>query len=223
MMSNQLPFLPLAEWSDRWWNPQALLESVLAQMHAIPGNVPGNLLFNKPFLKPLREAYAAAKFATIRAQARRCQVRMVDPASGFPDFEIHFDDASEPFEQTEADREGRRRGDEYREADWRVASGASAGLKHYDPDKVMAAAPQAISVALERKANKHYQPKPHLLVYVNFPTDNGRPPLKDVQAVKLVEPYRETFRSIWLLWGENAVRCWPAPPANIPLRKTTAG
>jgi hypothetical protein len=141
--------------------------------------VPGNLLFNKPSLKPLRETYAAAKFATIRAQAQHCEVRMVDPISGFPDFEIRLDDASEQFEQTEADREGRRRGDEYSEADRRVACGAPAGLKHYDPDEETAAAPRAISVSLECKAKKHYRPRPHLLVYVNFPTENGRPPLKD--------------------------------------------
>ena len=223
MMSSELSAPPPAEWFDRWWNPQALLESALAQIHAIPGSVPGNLLFNKPALKPLREAYAAAKFATIRPQARHCEVRMVDPGSRFPDFEIRFDAASEQFGQTEADREGRRRADEYGEAHGRVASGAPAGLKHYDPDEEMAAAPQAIAVALECKAKKHYQPRPHLLVYVNFPTDNGRPPLKDLQAVQLVEPYRETFLSIWLLWGDNAVRCWPGPPANIPFRNATTG
>jgi hypothetical protein len=164
---------------------------------------------HKPALKPLREAYAAAKFTMIRAQVRPCKVRLIDPATEFPDFEIRFDDAIEQFEQTEADREGRRRGDEYSEADRRVASGAPAGLRHYDPNEEMAAAPQAISVALGCKAKKHYQPRPNLLVYVNFPTDNGRPPLTDFQAVQLVEPYRETFLSIWLLWGDNAVRCLP--------------
>jgi hypothetical protein len=222
MMLNELP-TPPAEWFKCWWSPQTLLEGALAQMHAIPGNVPGNLLFNNPALKPLREAYAAAKFATIRGQRRACEVRLVDPATKFPDFEIRLGDVIEQFEQTEADREGRRRGDEYREADQRVASGSPAGLKHYDPDEEMLAVPQAISVALECKAKKHYRPRPHLLVYVNFPTDNGRPPLKDLQAMQLVEPYRETFLSIWLLWGDNAVRCWPGPPANIPFRKATAG
>jgi hypothetical protein len=165
----------------------------------------------------------SGKFTTIRAQARRCEIRMVDPAFGFPDFEIRLDDAIERFEQIEADREGRRRGDEYSEADRLVASGAPAGLEHYDPDEEMAAAPQAISVALELKAKKHYQPRPHLLVYVNFPTDNGRSPLKDLQAVQLVEPYRDTFLSIWLLWGDNAVRCWPGSPVAIPFGKTTGG
>ena len=222
MMSSELP-VPPAAWFDRWWCPQALLESVRAQMDAIPGCVPGNLIFNKPALKPVREAWAAAKFTTIRAQARRCEIRMVDPAFGFPDFEILLDDAIERFEQTEADREGRRRGDEYSEADRLVASGAPAGLEHYDPDEEMAAAPQAISVALELKAKEHYQPRPHLLVYVDFPTDNGRPPLKDLQAVQLVGPYRDTFLSIWLLWGDNAVRCWPGSPVAIPFRKTTGG
>ncbi len=208
MMSSELP-APPAEWFNQWWNPQALLESSLAHMHAIPGSVPGNLLFNTPALKPLPEAYAAAKFAATRAQVRPCEVRLIHPATEFPDFKIRFGDVVEQFEQTEADREGRRRGAEYREADRRVSSGATAGLKHYDPDEEIAAAPKAIEIALRRKARKHYRPRPNLLVYVNFPTDNGKPLLKPRQAAQLVESFRETFLSIWLLWGENAVRCWP--------------
>ena len=47
-------------------------------------------------------------------------------------------------------------------------SGGPAPLKHYDPDEVMAAAPQAISAALERKAKKHCRPRPHFLLYVNL-------------------------------------------------------
>lgn len=208
-----------AEWFTRWWNPQALLGDALARMDAIPRSSRF-----KSELKPLREAWAAAKFATIRGQGRACDVRLADPVTVFPDFEIRLDGVIEQFEQTEADRDGRRRHAEYKEVDRRAAAGEAARLKHYDPDEEMAAAPQAISIALEHKAKKHYQPRPHLLVYVNFPTDNGRPPLKDLQAVQLVELYRETFRSIWLLWGDNTVRCWPAPPVNIPLpSKASAG
>src|SRR6516164_8318207 len=103
-MSSELP-APPAAWFDHWWNPQALLESSLADMHAIPGSVPGNLLFNKPALKPLREAYAAAKFTMIRAQVRPCEIRLIGRATEFPDFEIRFDAVIEQFEQTEADRE----------------------------------------------------------------------------------------------------------------------
>jgi hypothetical protein len=216
-MSSELLHVLPAEWFGCWWKPQVLLERTRAHKDAIPGDMPGNLFFNNPALKPLREAYVAAKFATIRAQARPCDVRLIHPASEFPDFEIRVAEAIHQFEQTEADREGRTRGKEYREADQRAASGAPAELRHYDPDEEMAAANPAISAALDRKAKKHYRPKPHLLVYVNFPTDKGRPPLNDLQAVQLAEPYRASFLSIWLLWGDNAVRCWP-DPANIPLR-----
>jgi hypothetical protein len=94
-----------------------------------------------------------------------------------------------------------------------------AEIRHYDLDEEMAAAIPAISAALDRKASKHYQPTPQVLVNVNFPTDSGRPPLNALQAVQLVEPYRASFDSIWLPWGNNAVRCWPNP-ANTPLRKT---
>ncbi len=213
---NELP-TPPSEWHERWWLPEEFLKDVQARMDAIPGHIPGDLLFRKPALKSLREAWAGAKFAIIRGQRRVCEVRLEDPATEFPDFKIRLDGTIEQFELTEADHEGRRRGDEYREAAQRVASGLTAGLKHYDPDEAIAAAPSAISTAIKRKSAKHYGQNPHLLVYVNFPTDNGKLPLKDLQAVQLVEPYRETFLSIWLLWGDNATRCWPFPPANIPL------
>lgn len=146
----------------------------------------------------------------------RCSVSR--PSNRVSGFQIQLDGVIEQFEQTEADREGRRRHAEYKEADRRAAAGKTGGLKHSDPDEDMAAALQAISIAIESKAKKHCRPRPHLLVYVNFPTDNGRPPLKDLQAVQLVESYREIFPSIWLLWGDNTVRCWPAPLVNIPLR-----
>jgi len=40
----------------------------------------------------------------------------------FPDFELRLGDVVEQFEETEADRRGRRRGDEY----WRTAAKAAA-------------------------------------------------------------------------------------------------
>jgi hypothetical protein len=198
---------PPDEWFHHWWEPQTLLERWREDKEAIPGDIPGNRFFNDPALKPLRETYAAAKFASIRGRVRPCKVRLIHPASEFPDFEIRFGEAVHQFELTEADREGRARGTEYREADRRAASHARPELRHCDPDEEMAAAIPAISAALDRKANKQYRPRPHLLVYVNFPTDNGRPPLNDLQAVQLAEPYRSSFVSIWLLWGDNAVRC----------------
>jgi hypothetical protein len=71
------------------------------------------------------------------------------------------------------------------------------------------------------KAEKHYRPQPHLLVYVNVPLFTDLP-LTDQQAIGLAEPGRDQFASIWLLWGGNAVCCFPNP-AKIVLRDLPLG
>jgi hypothetical protein len=156
------------EWFHDWWDPHTLLQRWQEHKDAIPGAIPGNRFFNDRALRALREVYVAAKFATIRGRVRPCKVRLIRPTCEFPDFEICFGSEIHQFEQTEADREGRARCKEYREADERAASGARLELEHYDLDETMAAALPTISAALGRKANKQYRPRPQLLVYVNL-------------------------------------------------------
>jgi hypothetical protein len=124
------------------------------------------------------------------------------------------------FELTEADRERRRRGDEYREAAALRTMGLRPTPGSFDPLEMERDALPAIALAIERKAAKHYQPAPHLLVYVNFALFRELP-LTEEQAIQIVAPWRERFASVWLLWGANAVRCWPNPAKivarNLPV------
>jgi hypothetical protein len=62
-------FGPPTEWFGAWLEPERLLEAVLRHNEAVPAEEQ----FGRPGLKPLNEAYAAAKFGTIRSQSTRAQ------------------------------------------------------------------------------------------------------------------------------------------------------
>lgn len=198
------PYLPSVEWFDRWWTPPDLLEAVRG--HNL--TVPQVHLFNRPQLKPLLETYAAAKFATVLSQDRHVEVRM--STGPFPDFLLQVRGEVQQFELTEADHAERRRGDEYGAEAAAAAEGMPASVEYHDIDADEAAAFNAIARALANKADKTYRPAPHLLVYVNLGIFD-RVPLRTIDALALSEPYRQTFASMWFLWGGNIGRFWPRP------------
>lgn len=76
--------------------------------------VPEVDFFERAELLPLREAYAAGLFATILAEERAVTVRL--QKDKFPDYDFRIEDRVLSFELVEADRPGRRRGEEYKEA-----------------------------------------------------------------------------------------------------------
>lgn len=204
-------WIPPADWYTQWWEPEELFRAVQCHNNVVPGEV----LFNNPQLKPLHEAYVAALFSKIRGQGHTTQVKL--SAEEFPDFILRLDNELHEFEITEADRPDRKRGKEYREAATNAMNGIKPELKLYDPDEEEVAALPAIAEAIKRKASKCYNPLPHLLIYVNFSLYRDLP-LTDMQADELTHAWREKFASIWLLWGGNAVRCWPKP-AKIVLKE----
>jgi len=198
-------YLPPPEWFGRWWDPAELLVSVRDHNE----HVPSELLFTRPELKPLLEAHAAARFAAIRGQDLQCSIRLA--TERFPDFELRIQHQLQQFELTEADHDGRKRGDEYREAAKRKVAGLQPDVELISPDDEERDALSAIARAIERKAAKRYAPPPpHLLVYVNFSLFRELR-LKRLDVLQLVEPWTGRFASIWLLWGANALRCWPNP------------
>jgi hypothetical protein len=114
------------------------------------------------------------------------------------------------FELVEAMEEGRRRADEYREAARRKAAGLPELIEHFDPAEEEQSAIFAIERAVEKKAAKKYNPAPPLLVYVNLWVFDA-PPLTPEQCGQALHRFRESFPELWLLWGANAIRCWPDP------------
>lgn len=188
----------MKEIEDRWWEPRALLDHA----HAIRIATPECEFFCEPEYKKMREAIAAAEFATRRPWNRDWQVRPVPEDERFPDAELRCDNDVHPFEIVEADRESRRRCDEYR-----AAKGLPRQWEHYDPDEEAATALDEIKRVVGQKAAKLYSPKPHLLVYVNFLGGE----LTSLYAAGLHDLFGKSFQSAWLLWQQGTFRLWPNP------------
>ncbi len=194
---------------DRWWEPGELLEAA----HAIRRSKPDDEFFCDSVYQPVREAIAAAEFATRRPWNRDWQVRPVPRDDRFPDAELRCDDDVRPFEVVEADMENRRRCDEYR-----AAKGKPHQLEHYDPDEEARQALDEIVRVVRLKAAKRYSPKPNLLVYVNLSA--GEP--TSLYAWGLSEQFGESFQSAWLLWQSGTFRLWPNP-AKIKMAESVGG
>jgi len=188
----------MTEIEDHWWEPQELLDFA----HAIRMATPDDEFFCEPGYKKVREAIAVAEFATRRPWNRDWEVRPVPEDERFPDAELKCGGDVRPFEIVEADRESRRRCDEYR-----AATGLPCQREHYDPDEEVSTALDEIGRVVGQKAAKHYSPKPHLLVHVNL--SGGEP--TSLYAAGLHDLFGERFQSAWLLWQQGTFRLWPNP------------
>jgi hypothetical protein len=184
--------------NDGWWEPGALLEAA----HAIRLSIPPDEFFCDSAYQPVREVITTAEFAKRRPWNRDWQVRPVPRHEQFPDAQLRCGNDVRPFEVVEADRENRRRCDEYR-----TARDRPGRLEHYDPDEEAKAALDEIVRVVRLKAAKQYSPKPNLLVYVNLST--GDP--TDLYAKELAEQFGRSFLSAWLLWQSETFRLWPNP------------
>jgi hypothetical protein len=195
------------EWYDRWWEPGALLAAVDARRQRFQ-------FFEDMYrqeLKPLREAWAASRFAAIRSQDRPVSIRLEPAGHRFPDFTLRVHKEVLPFELTEAYQEGRRRDQEYRRAAARKRKGTPPDIEQFDPGEEEKAAIKAIIRAIERKAGQHYSPAPHLLVYVNFFCVTNEPLVTNSLAFQLADRWSKQFKSCWLLWDNCIFRLWPRP------------
>ena len=195
---------PPVEWFNRWWSAGEFFSLVKKHNDAVSQDE----FFARPEYQQLREAYAAGLFSFIRAQERNMFVKL--DADRFPDFDLRIDKAVIGFELVEADRLGRKRAQEYREAARREAADEPELLGEFDPVAEQEAAIPAIQRAVELKAAKKYKPAPHLLVYVNFWLFD-KPPLTADQFGQLLQQWRDSFPELWLLWQGHAIRCWPDP------------
>ncbi|MBL8699290.1 MAG: hypothetical protein JNK67_13005 [Alphaproteobacteria bacterium] len=194
---------PCYSWSmvqieNCWWESRKLLDFA----HAIRVATFADEFLCEPAYKKVREAIVAAEFATRRPWNRDWQVRPVPEDERFPDAELKCGDDVYPFEIVEADRENRRRCDEYR-----AAKSLPCQCEHYDPDEEANTALKEIRRVVEQKAAKLYSPKPHLLVYVNF--SGGEP--TSLYAAGLQDLFGTRFQSAWLLWQKGTFRLWPNP------------
>lgn len=154
------------------------------------------LFFRQAGLMFLRDAWIAGRVAT----ALPCDsVRLV--AAERPDFEIERGGQTYQFEATEADMDGRRRGDEPEELELR-------------PDPVedwrerFEAIPAALDRVVAKKVSKEYPPGVGLVIYVNLGcygayVDEGIPILRQHSA-----PAKDKFKSVFILWEGTLYKFW---------------
>src|SRR5262249_16957907 len=99
-------------WFEEWWEPAELLRAARAVMSAMPADE----FFRRSDMRTIREALVAGEFAALRPWNRDWTVRPIHERERFPDFQMLSGAHILSFETVEADRPGRRRGDEYVEA-----------------------------------------------------------------------------------------------------------
>lgn len=191
-------------WFDRWSTPAEFAAAV----DALKGTISDVDFMCRSEAKPMREAWAAARYATILSGDRPVSIQL--ERDRFPDFNLRVRDELQLFEIVEADQPGRRRTEEYRLLAERKTAGLPPEIEEFDPKEEQQAAIPAIVRAIEAKAAKRYRPAPHLLVYVNFWL-GGEPPTEIWTAVESAERHHNSFAATWLLWGGFIIRLWPRP------------
>jgi hypothetical protein len=149
-------------------------------------------LFNAPRLQFLLDAMTLAEFARQLEGTRR--VRLAAEADTFPDGFVETSNGTLNIEVTEVDREARRRGDEYK-------AGVATGESVDDWEEQAKAIPAELERVISKKVDKHYNPAPTLVVYLNL---NGHGTRKD-EIESIIEDakrkHASSFQGIHILWN----------------------
>ncbi|MBR1198979.1 hypothetical protein JQ634_28410 [Bradyrhizobium sp. AUGA SZCCT0240] len=178
----------LSEW--------AASEVFRTRIDQIARSIPRGTFFRQGGLAFLRDAWIASRVA---CALQSDMVRLV--TSPRPDFEIQVDGQTLQFEATEADMEGRRRGDEPDDPHPRM-----------DPvenwRRRFEAIPAALDRVVSRKLKKEYPPGVSLAIYVNLGCygafiEEGLPILRDHTAAA-----RAKFKSVFVLWEGYLYKLW---------------
>lgn len=202
----RIPKDTLKSWETElsgWTQPSAFR----ARIDQITQTIPKRTFFGQGGLAFLRDAWIASRLVSALPSD---MVRLV--ASDRPDFEIQTCERIEQFEATEADMDGRRRGDEPDD-------------QFPQPDPVenwrqrFEAIPAALDRVVTKKLGKDYSSEINLAIYVNLGcygayVKEGLPILRDHTA-----PAKTNFKRIFVLWegclykfwedGESKFERWP--------------
>ena len=200
------------EWLSEWHSPTEVLAYV--------GDVNeflGRYLFIQAGLAFLRDAWSSATFGHIRGAST---IRLIE--GEWPDAELRFNDSVEPIECTEADVPGRRRGEEYREAEDKA--GPYGLYVEDDPVENWIAraetAPEALRLAAEKKVAKTYSGKTHFLIYLNISEFGIQQNEIKACFLKSTEPAKDAFETVWILWKAAVYKVWDmGKPSDVCLRK----
>ncbi len=180
------------------WQTPLAFESYL---HVIRSDRLGDLLIDAR-AGFYRDAYVASRFS--RA-LHATEVRLL--ADDRPDFEIRSSRETLAFEVTEADSDGRRRGDEIREALATVGPDISGipSDSWAEPKQVF----NMLAKAAKNKSSSKYNPTWGLIIYLNqwefFAAENST--IEDVM-LEATQVARSFFAEIWILWGKTLYLRW---------------
>jgi hypothetical protein len=155
----------------------------------------------------LRDAWLAAEFGRHRQSSL---VRLVPEREQWPDFEAQGGSGVERVECVEANVPGRRRGDEYRDAEKRTAKGAVTVENDPIEDWIARAdqVPVALSAAIATKVGKNYAGHASLLVYLNIGEFGIRQAEIEAAMTPAVTPALPYFQRAWLLWKARLYGPW---------------
>ena len=180
-------------------------DDLLAKYRAIRDAASVEDFFRKPEHQKTQELWCAAHFGRAYAHhfepACMLDVDDVDRQTDV-DFELVLPKGVHPFQVTEVQAPGRRRGDEY-------SSGTAVNPTPHEHSKGSMLGPVWILEALERKVTRYGKvSRLNLLVYANFPAWN----LQYDDICRAVQGVAEKFASVWLMSG-NAVCCLHKNPS----------
>ena len=191
------------EWLSEWRSPTEMA----AYVEAVNDKMGSPDFFRQGGVEFLREAWLAAQFGQHRESL---SVRLVPEAERWPDFEARTADATERVECVEADVPGRRRGNEYRETEERIANGQPI-LEHYPEEDWIARAdlvPEALERVIAAKVRKCYAGRASLLVYLNIGEFGIRQAEIEAAMAPAVAPALPYFPHVWILWKARLYGPW---------------
>jgi hypothetical protein len=157
----------------------------------------------------IRDAYVAGIFARISHYYTRCQVRLCSKQVEFPDAQLREGEHTIDLEIVIADKRDRPIWKEQKEFRQIYKLGEFPPIDC--PEKRRNDLLEAIPRVVKLKAERHYNPQPNLLVYLMIAqTPLVSSPLMTVdEMAALTEPYKNNFKSIWILSEKEHVRAWP--------------
>ena len=180
-------------WMTQWRTPGEMNEYVDELMNSAGSKT----LFNKAGTTFILEAWIAGHFAEVVGANT---VRLIDDQ--WPDLEVELDDQLIRFEAIEADLPDRRRGDEYKLAPQTSEDPVEDWIARAE------AVPGALQTAVRKKQAKHYGKHENLLIYLNISEYGIRHNEIIAAFPDATRDAREIFKSVWILWGEQAFEVW---------------
>jgi hypothetical protein len=217
-------------WFESWHDSTEFFCTAWEQIKPDTGHAP---------LQHLRDAYVAGLFAKILSYHSRCEVKLSREQEEFLDARLSFASGPDEFPTAQLlKRENRYivdieivTADKYLRPTWRELRDLTENYKQHEyppptdcPKKRRDALLEAIPRVVKQKAECHYNPSPHLVVYLMIaPPPTASYPLVTVEEMEQsTEPYKGDFKSIWILREMENIRLWPerkilrVPPCQDP-------